>query len=197
MEQLHFGTYLTTNLEVGPDDLEALRKLCTIEKVQKNDFLLRKGQHCAHTFFVETGLLRQFSLDSGGKEHILAFAPEGWFMSDRDSLFFDRPSQYNIQALEDSRVAMLSRDFMQQLDAKIPGFTDFNNRLLHNHIRHLQERIALLLGAPAEERYRHFVARYPDLQLRVPQRMIAAYLGITPESLSRVRRSLARKHGPA
>jgi CRP-like cAMP-binding protein len=139
-------------------------------------------------------MLRQFSVDKKGKEHVISFAPENWFVSDRESAFFNRPSAFFIQALEDSRVAMIDESFVQLLSRKFPEFTEFNNRLLHNHIRHLQNRINLLLSAPAEDRYLQFVAMYPDVLLRVPQIMVASYLGITPESLSRVRRELAQKN---
>lgn len=89
---------------------------------------------------------------------------------------------------------MIDENFIQLLSMKIPKFTDFNNRLLHNHIRHLQRRINLLLSATAEERYLQFVTMYPDILLRVPQTLVASYLGITPESLSRVRRDLVEKN---
>jgi CRP-like cAMP-binding protein len=83
---------------------------------------------------------------------------------------------------------------MRKLSDKFPSFIDFNNRLLHNHIRHLQKRINLLLSASAEDRYLQFVKMYPDIMLRVPQTMVASFLGITPESLSRVRKELARRN---
>jgi CRP-like cAMP-binding protein len=104
------------------------------------------------------------------------------------------PSAYYIQALEDSQVVFLDESFIQMLSNKVPNFTDFNNRLLHNHIRHLQNRINLLLSTNAEDRYLQFVKMYPDILLRVPQTMVASYLGITPESLSRVRKELAKKN---
>lgn len=83
---------------------------------------------------------------------------------------------------------------MDFLADKIPSFVEFNNKLLHNHIRHLQERIKQLLSATAEERYVDFIEMYPDILQRVSQTMIASYLGITPESLSRVRKELAEKY---
>lgn len=89
---------------------------------------------------------------------------------------------------------MIDENFIQMLSKKISSFSGFNNKLLHNHIRHLQKRINLLLSASAEDRYLQFIATYPDILLRVPQTMVASYLGITPESLSRVRKELARKN---
>ena len=155
---------------------------------------MRDNEHCSQTFFVEEGLLRQYSIGSNGKEHTISFGPENWFVTDRESMYFNKPSFYNIQALEDSKVVAIDEKFIQLLSNKIPSFTSFNNKPLDNHIRQLQNRINLLLGASAEERYLEFVAMYPNILLRVPQIMVASYLGITPESLSRVRKELARKN---
>lgn len=194
MNRTDLITYLTSNLDINEAEITLILENCTTKKVVKEQFLLRENEHCKHTFFVEKGLLKQFSIDEKGKEHIVSFAPENWFVTDRESAYFNRPSAYFIQALEDSQVVMLDEPFVQLLSKRIPKFTDFNNRLLHNHIRHLQRRINLLLSATAEERYLQFVIMYPDILLRVPQTMVASYLGITPESLSRVRRELARKN---
>ena len=135
-----------------------------------------------------------FSLDKKVKEHILTFASENWFLTDRESSYFNQPSAYYIQALEDSQAVMIDEDFIQRLSKEIPNFTDFNNRLLHNHVRHLQNRIHLLLSATAKDRYLQFIAMYLDILLRVPQSMIASYLGITPESLSRVRKEISQNN---
>lgn len=187
-------TYLTSNLDIDKDDILSIVENCTIKKVDKDQFLLRENEHCKHTFFVEKGLLRQYSIDEKGKEHILSFGPENWFVTDRESAYFNQPSAYYIQALEDSQVVVVDEDFIQLLSKKIPSFAAFNNKLLHNHIRHLQKRINLLLSASSEERYLEFIAMYPDILLRVPQAMVASYLGIAPESLSRVRKELAQKN---
>ena len=194
MNNFNLTTFLTSNLDIDEKEISTMVENCTLKKVKKDEYLLRKGEHCKHTLFVERGVLRQFSIDEKGKEHILSFAPENWFVADRESAYFNQPSVYFIQALEDSQVVLLDETFIQTLSKKIPAFTDFNTKLLHNHIRHLQNRVNLLLGAPAEERYLQFIKMYPDILLRVPQIMIASYLGITPESLSRVRKELARKN---
>lgn len=194
MNSTYFKTFLTSNLDIDEKEILSMVENCTVKKVKKEEYLLRKGEHCKHTFFVEKGLLRQYSIDEKGKEHILSFAPENWFVTDRESTYFNQPSAYFIQALEDSQVMLIDENFVQLLSKKIPNFTDFNNKLLHNHIRHLQNRINLLLSADAENRYLEFIKMYPDILLRVPQTMVASYLGITPESLSRVRRELANKN---
>ncbi|MEQ8243551.1 Crp/Fnr family transcriptional regulator [Fulvivirga sp.] len=194
MNSTDLKTYLTSNLNIGEEQITSIVENCTTKKVKKDQFLMREGEVCKYGFFVEKGLLRQYSIDKKGKEHIISFAPESWFISDRESVYFNQPSAYFIQALEDSQVTMIDESFIQLLSRKLPEFTEFNNRLLHNHIRHLQNRINLLLSATAEDRYLQFITMYPDILLRVPQTMVASYLGITPESLSRVRRELAQKN---
>ncbi|TPE42688.1 Crp/Fnr family transcriptional regulator [Pontibacter mangrovi] len=194
MKGFNLKTYLISNLEIDENGISSIVENCTKETFRKGQFLLRKDEHCNRIFFVESGLLRLFSIDEKGKEHILSFAPENWFVTDRESAYFNQPSAYYIQALEDSEVVLMDEDFMHLLSRKFPAFTEFNNHLLHNHIRHLQNRINLLLSTSAEDRYLQFVKMYPDILLRVPQTMVASYLGITPESLSRVRKELARKN---
>jgi len=196
MNHFSFTHFLTSNLTIDEHEISTIVANCIRKNVSKGSFLLMQHDICQHSFFVEKGLLRQYSVDEKGKEHILQFAPESWFVTDRESVFFKQPSNYYIQALEDSQVALLDNDFINQLSQKYPSFTAFNNGLLQKHILHLQNRINLLLSASAEHRYLQFIKMYPDILLRVPQTMVASYLGITPESLSRVRKDLANKnHG--
>ncbi|WP_339710275.1 Crp/Fnr family transcriptional regulator [Cyclobacterium amurskyense] len=194
MDNVTLKDFLISNLKVDENEILSIVESCKKKKVKKGDFLLRKNEYCKYTFFIEKGLLRQFSIDKKGKEHILTFAPENWFVTDRDGAYFNKPSTYFIQALEDSQVVLIDEEQVHLLYNKIPKFTYFNNRLLHNHIRHLQNRINLLLSTAAEDRYLQFVKMYPDILLRVPQTMVASYLGITPESLSRVRKELTLKN---
>lgn len=152
MNNLKLKAFLTSNLNIDENEILSILENCSVKKVTKDEFLLKKNQHCTHTFFVEQGLLRQYSIDEKGKEHTISFAPENWFVTDRESSYFNLPSAYYIQALENSKVVMIDENFIQILSEKIPTFTGFNNKLLHNHIRHLQKRINLLLSANAEER---------------------------------------------
>lgn len=191
MNSFKLTTYLTSNTDIDNDTLDELLSHCKIRQVKKGDFLLRQGEKCKHSFFVEKGLLKQYSIDNKGKEHIIQFSPENWFMTDRESVYFGNPSSYFIQAIENTEVFLIDEKMILQLSKSNPTFLEFNNKLLHNHIRHLQKRIKSLLSATAEERYLDFIKIYPDLTLRVPQLLIASYLGITPESLSRVRKDLA------
>ena len=193
MQPSYLSRYFSSNLQISQQDMETILIHYRSRPVEKDRFLLREGEICKHSFFVEKGLLRQFSIDDKGKEHIVMFAPENWFVSERDSVYFNKPSSYYVQAIEDSGIVHIDDHFMHLLAQKAPTFHDFNTRLLHNHIRHLQKRINMLLSAPAEDRYLQFIDMYPDILSRVPQSMVASYLGIAPESLSRVRKQLATK----
>lgn len=138
--------------------------------------------------------MRQYTIDDKGKEHNIQFAPEHWFLGDRERLFQQTGSQYYFQALEDTSYKQIDVEFMNQLAMDDPQFAVYNSQLLHNHIKQLQNRINMLLSATAEERYLDFINTYPNLTLRISQVMIASYLGIAPESLSRVRKELAQRH---
>lgn len=194
MHNFRFTSFLTSNIDIDETLVNELIRHCTVKEAKKGNFLLQPGEICRHSFFVENGLLRMFGTDDKGKEHILQFAPENWFVTDRESVFYNKPSRFFIQALENSKTLLIDENFMLQLSRLNPAFIEFNNRLLHSHVRQQTQRIYQLLSANAEERYLEFIKVYPDILLRVPQTMVASYLGITPESLSRVRRELAHKN---
>lgn len=190
----NISSYLSEVLEIPKEAVTTCGDYYTLKKVAKNEMLLSEGEICMDTFFVEKGLLRMYSLDRNGKEHIIQFAPENWLISDRSSLNFNQKSKYYIDAVEDSEVFILSKDFFTSMIDKFPQTVENNDLLLQKHIRNLQNRVNSLLADTAEERYMTFIKMYPDILLRVPQWMVASYLGITPESLSRVRKELARKN---
>jgi len=189
----NFAKYLKQNGLEGAETAQILGTL-TSKSYKKGAILLHQGEICKQAYFVEKGLLRMYAIHADGKEHIIQFAPENWLLSDRSSLYFQEATAYFIDAIEDTTAYLLPSDFSCQVNLINPAFAPNHERILQNHIRQLQFRIHLLIGATAEERYLAFIQWYPDLLLRVPQWMIASYLGITPESLSRVRKELARKN---
>jgi len=192
--QILFTEYLQTKAGISNEQLLVLKDAIKSKTVQKGEVLLRQVEICNHSFFVEKGLLRSYTTDAAGKEHIIQFASESWIISDRSSIFFNEPSDFNIDAVEETTLILIYQNFINIACEISVSFRLFNDRALQNHIRHLQKRINLLLGASAEERYLDFIKLYPDMLLRVPQWMIASYLGITPESLSRVRKELAKRN---
>ncbi len=150
--------------------------------IQKGEILQRKGELNTKAYSVEEGLLRSYSIDEKGREHIFMFAPEGWLVA--DSVLPEDPCELYIDALEDSVVIQHDK-FVN---------TGHDPMKLFNRLRVLQKRVIMLMSAPALERYEHFLETYPDIVQRVPQRMIASYLGITPEALSNIKNQ-HRKQG--
>lgn len=190
----NINEYLAKVFEVPAEKVNLCSIQYEMKKVGKHEMLLQEGQVCRNTFFVEKGLLRMYSIDKNGKEHVIQFAPENWLIGDRSSLYFNVKSRYYIEAVEDSEVLFLQPDFFSKLLEEFPNTIEKNDLIIQKHVKSLQDRINSLLGETAEERYLKFIKMYPDLLLRVPQWMIASYLGITPESLSRVRKELAKKN---
>ena len=190
----NFTKYLKAKANIPEPEFQLLIKKVELQNIEKGEILLRPGEVCRHSFFVEKGLLRSYTVDNSGKEHIIQFGSENWIVSDRSSAFFNESSDLFIDAIEDTHVVLISSDFINEASEISSSFRNFNQIALQNHIRHQQKRINLLLSASAETRYMNFIKLYPDLTLRVPQWMIASYLGITPESLSRVRKELAHKN---
>jgi len=146
-------------------------------QLKKGEILQRKGDLNSKVYQVTSGLLRSYSIDEQGKEHIFMFAPENWIVA--DSRTKDSPADLFIDALEDSEVIVLEKQFTEAQN---------HQEKLLRRVSVLQKRVILLMSASAIERYESFVESYPEIIQRVPQRMIASYLGITPESLSRVKK---------
>lgn len=144
-------------------------------EIKKGQLIQRRGELKSKVYQVEAGLLRSYAISDKGKEHIYMFAPEGWIIADNVSP--EQPCELFIDAIEDSIV--LQRDKNQQEEFDVPK--------LLKRISVLQKRVIMLMCASALERYRHFETTYPQIVQRVPQKMIASYLGITPEALSTIR----------
>lgn len=193
MTSSNFKIYLQEKAGLKTDELLQLSYVPASQPVKKGRQMVGKGQVCKDIFFVEKGLLRQYTIDEQGREHIIHFAPENWIVSDRSSAYFNQAGEYFIDAIEDSEVIVMDERFIREASEISCTFRENNHKALHNHIRQLQHRIIQLLSVPAETRYSEFLNVYPDLLLRVPQWMIASYLGVTPESLSRIRKELVKK----
>lgn len=189
-----FSQYLQKRLSITDDQAAEAVSCLKTKLIKKGQVLLSPGDLKSEAYFVNSGLLRYFSIDEKGKEHIIQFAPEDWMMSDRDTTVFNEPSVFYIDAIEDTEVVIVKKDFFPAIKNIVPEILELNILMLHNSIRFMQKRLNMLLSATAEERYLDFIKLYPNLTLRVPQWMIASYLGVTPESLSRVRKDLAHKH---
>ncbi|MEJ7683074.1 MAG: Crp/Fnr family transcriptional regulator [Segetibacter sp.] len=148
---------------------------------------------CKYTAFVEKGILRSYTVDNKGAEHILQFALEGWWVADLYSYLTNEPSLFNIDALEDCELLLITKSSWDVLLQKIPAFERYFRILIQNNLIATQRRLMGSLSETAEEKYIKLIKTYPDCVQRVPQHMIASYLGITRETLSRVRHEMASR----
>ena len=189
----NFYKYYTSKTTLDADDFAKLLPYFEFRVLNHNQLIMRSGEVCKHFLFVEKGIIQSFSLDSKGGEHILQFAPENWLMVDRASIYFGEPSSYYIKAIEPSVVVFMQPQFLVEAAKLKPDVASFTEVSLQRNIFFIQRRVNSLIAYTARERYLEFMELYPDLLLRVPQWMIASYLGITPESLSRVRREIAKE----
>ncbi len=162
------------------------------KKVKKHEFLLNEGEIAKNTFFTVRGCLRMYTVDNKGKEHIMQFAPENWWLGDMESSSKNIPSVYFIDALEDSDLLVMDIVNWEKSMKEIPQLALLFQRLMQNRQTATQKRIIFSMSASAEERYLDFMKTYPSLAQRIPQHMIASYLGITPESLSRIRKQVVK-----
>lgn len=162
-----------------------------LKKFKKGHILQFEGDLNATTFYVKKGLLRSYIIDSKGKEHIFMFAPENWIIADLEALEFNQPVQLFIDCLEDSEVILFDKNSLFNADLPKEEIVE-NAQLLYRRIGKLQRRVLMLMGSLAVDRYTYFLNTYPDLPNRVPQRMIATYLGITPQALSTIRSEIVR-----
>lgn len=172
---------------LSPDEEKYFISILKTKKMNKKQYLLQEGDICRGQYFVHKGCLRTYSIDEKGLEHILQFAIEDWWTGDMYSFLTQTPARYTIDALEDAELLYLEKPALEQLYLKVPKFEKFFRHLLQNAFIAMQERINGNLSLPADERYCNFIDKYPAMEKRLPLKQIASYLGITPESLSRIR----------
>jgi CRP-like cAMP-binding protein len=186
-----FAHYFKGNSTAVSSELDKLLGQVKVQTIRKGQMLQQKGDDQKHAYFVRKGLLRSYSIDEKGKEHVYMFGPEGWIISDVQSTATQMPAVLFVDALEDSEIEIIPSGLFEELVnfhmGSHPDFARIELTRLLRRIGVLQKRVLMLMSSSAKERYLEFVATYPSLQQRVSQRLIASYLGITPEALSRIR----------
>lgn len=182
-----FREYLNSKVALTEEQHEWIRSCSVVKKLRKRQYLLQEGDVWRNHAFVSKGLVRTYSVDEKGMEHVIAFAMENWWTGDRESLLSGKPSRFNIDAIEDSEIVLFEKQKFEAICAAIPAFNDMVNGIIDRSFVALQSRINDSISSAVEERYKNFVEKYPSFAARVPQNMIASYLGITRETLSRIR----------
>ena len=183
---------ISKTIPLSESDKEVFRKNTGIKKFKKHQFFLQEGDVCKYTGFVIRGCLKTYTIDKNGVEHIFQLAIEGWWVSDMYSHLTGEPATYNIEALEDSEIVIMDINDKERILQHVPGFERYMRILLEKNYVATQRRVNAMLGSSAEERYLTFIKTYPQIVQRVPQHNIASYLGIAPESLSRIRKQLSK-----
>lgn len=178
-------------IKLSEEEEEICKTLFIPKKLRKRQYLLQQDDVCKYTAFVEKGTLRLYMVDDKGIEHIVQFALEGWWISDLYSFFTGEPSIFNIDALEDAELLLITQPAEEKLMQQVPQLERYFRLLTQNSLIAMQRRLVGTLSQSAEEKYTKLIDTYPDIIQRVPQHMIASYLGITPETLSRVRKAMA------
>ncbi|MFH5831941.1 Crp/Fnr family transcriptional regulator [Halalkalibaculum sp. DA3122] len=161
------------------------------KRMLKRQFLLQEGDICRELTFVEKGALYSYSVDSKGNQHVLRFAFDGWWIADLQSFFTGDPSTLNIEILEDSELLVLDRKNHEKLLEEMPAYERYHRIIIQNAYIALQQRVENALGLTAEEKYARLIRHNPEFMNRVPLNLVASYLGMSPETLSRVRGSFS------
>lgn len=183
--------YIGRYIELNEDETDLFKSLSRYKKLRKRQFVVEQGEVCRYENYVIKGCLRCYYLDAGGAEHIVQFAIEDWWISDLHSFLAQSPAHFNVDAIEPSELIQIDFDSLQELYRRIPKFERFFRLIIQKAFVASQDRVISSHSKDAMQRYREFSTRYPEIERRVPQYMIASYLGMTPEFLSKIRRRLA------
>ena len=180
-------------VDLTPEEQQLFLSKTETRHYKAKTIILNAGEVCKYSYFVNSGLLRNFNINDNIVEHVLSFACEGWWIGDMYSLISQKPGNLFIEVLEDCEVVMLSKGNQDELYHLIPKLERFFRILTENSLVANQERLMDNLSLSAEERFEKFCKRYPTLVQRVPQKQIASYIGVTPEFFSKMKSRLVRK----
>jgi CRP-like cAMP-binding protein len=167
-------------------DTSLLRSLLVTKKFRKGQYLLEEGEVCKFGAFIVKGAMRQYSLDEKGSEHIIQLLLENWWVGDRESFEKEIPSPFYIDAWEETDVLLIAKNNFDRMKG-IPAVAEMFNAIINRHVAMLHERVRDINSLTAEKSYENLMQKHPEFLKRFPQRIIASYLGITPETLSRLR----------
>lgn len=181
------------HVSLTDEELSIVIQAARIRQYKKGQFLVHEGAAVRKTHFIRKGAAIAYFVDNRGDEHLIQFAVEGWWISDIQSFSTGRNALLHVQALEDTELYEFSFEDMERLYRQVPAVESYFLIITRNAFAAFQERVLYNLSLSAEERYENFVAKYPKLELRFPQRWIASYLGISAEFLSKIKkRRIAR-----
>ncbi len=168
-------------------DTAIVQSLFKVSRFRRHQYLLQEGTVTRYETFVLKGLTRTYELDDKGQEHVVQFGPEDWWVGDIYSFLTETPATFNIDCLEDTEVAQITKPDLEKLYQEVPKLERHFRILVQNAFIATTQRLSSTLSKSATERYEEFIHKFPQIEQRVPNHQIASYLGITPQSLSRIR----------
>lgn len=184
---------ISRHIQLNKTETDFFISLLQTKKLKRKEFLLKQGDICKTENFIIKGCLRTYTIDNNGFEHIVMFGIEDWWVGDLLSFLTQSPATYFIDALEDTEVLQITKANLDQLYERVPKFERFFRLILQNAFITQQQRINQNLSYTAEQRYLDFITKHPNLEQRLSQKQISAYLGITSVFLSMLRKKLSQK----
>lgn len=184
---------IAKHVSLTKEEQERVLSLVTLEHFKSKKILLQEGDICTHSFFVIKGILRSYTIDENGVEHVVSFACPGWWIADMYSYLSQRPGQLYIEVNEEADVVLLSKENQEKLYKEVPKLERFFRILIENSLVANQQRLIDNMSFTAEARYDKFTKKYKDLIHCLPQKQIASYIGVTPEFFSKMKARLLKK----
>ncbi|MGD1318063.1 Crp/Fnr family transcriptional regulator [Chryseobacterium sp. 2R14A] len=186
-------SHIQNKVDISEEQKTELQSFFTLKKLRKKQYLLQEGDVCKYLSFVSKGLLKSYFLDEKGSEHINMFAFEGWWISDFNSFINQEKAVLNIDAIEETELLMITREDYENLMLKIPVMDRYFRILYQNSLVTKDYRLIVSNSFTAEEKYTQFAQKNPDIIQRIPHNLIASYLGLAPETVSRIRKKISLK----
>ena len=181
------------HVNLTEEEKDIVLSLVTYDEFKAKSILLKPGEIALETYFVLDGMLRSYTVDTNGVEHVLSFAAPNWFITDMYSLFSNKPAQQYLSVISDAKVYRLSKENQQRLYDLVPKMERFFRILIENSVIAHQQRLIDNLSLTAEDRYEKFCKKYPDFIQCIPQKHIASYIGVTPEFFSKMKARLLKR----
>lgn len=185
-------SYINSHLQenISQQSIEKIKEVFKYKKIRKHQFFLQEGEICKKTGFIIKGAMKQYTLDDTGKENIIGLYLENWWVSDRESMSTNTVTPYFIDAVEPTEMLIISKDAIEQELKELPFMVKLNNALTERQAYHLMRRVLAANTLSAEQRLRQLEKDYPEFFQRFSQRIIASYLGMSKETLSRIRSNM-------
>ena len=182
--------YINRLVPMTEEEERILRSLISRRKLLKGQYFLQQGDICKYSGFIVSGCTKTFYVDDEGQEHVIMFSIEDWWTSDMGSYIAQKPADFNVQCLENTTLIQFSHESQEEMFRQIPKLERFFRLIIERALVASQKRIVRNLSMSAKDRYLHFRNVYPKVEQRIPQYLIASYLGITKEFLSKIKSQL-------